>query len=355
MKHLFILLIILSSSLRAQQNDNVNLNDTVKFVSFPDFFNFDIPEPWPKYDTAVNYFLDQVKAEKPNFVLIDGDLVDGHWWDSPQCIEVNGTVYYSAWVRRMTQHGLKFYTAVGDHELGDDPWPKNKRELVPYFEEVYRNNLKMPLNGPENKKGLAYYIREGNLLIITVETFEIVNDSMRISVIGEQLEWFKKILEDNKDTKFKIVQGHVGIWGKINARSSSKLMLEEGKESEFYKIMAKYGVDAYFAGEFHDVTVLESDGIFQIVHGSSWGREVVDTEDYLVCEIIDNKLNFTLKRIYMEVDGGYMWNVNKPRGPREIVRISDKTLLNGPEIIGTLTITNDNFKKSYSNKTGYFK
>ncbi|MBN1782191.1 metallophosphoesterase [bacterium] len=351
---LLLLFIVCSSLAGAGQTENPNQVKTIRFVSFPDFFNFDVPEPWPKYDAAVDYFLGQVKSENPDFVLIDGDLVDGRWWDSPQCVEVNGTVYFSGWVRRMKQYGLKFYTAVGDHELGDDPWPREKRELVPHFENVYRNCLRMPQNGPENKKGLAYYVREGNLLIVTVETFEVVDDSMRIAVIGEQLEWFEKTLEANKDAAFKIVQGHVGLWGDLKSRSSSRLMLEQGKESEFYKVMVRYGVDAYFAGEFHDVTVLEDDGIWQIVHGSSWGREVVNTEDYLVCEITGNQLNFTLKRIYMEVDGGYMWNVNKPRGPREIVRISEKSLSDGPEITGTLTIINDGSGKTFTNSTGYF-
>mgnify|MGYP001068300105 CR=1 FL=1 len=61
---------------------------------------------------------------------------------------------------------------------------------------------------------------------------------------------------------------------------------------------------------------------------------------YLVTEISGNELRFTLKRIYMDADGGYMWNINKKRGPREIVRINEKSLKNGPEVTGTLTITN---------------
>ena len=358
MKKLIILIPIILcfvsiNTVFAKENKNAKDN-TVKFVSFPDFFNFDIPEPWPKYDTAVDYFLTQVKDENPDFILVDGDLVDGRWWDSPQCVEHNGTVYFSGWVRRMNKYGLKYYTAIGDHELGDDPWPKEKVDLVPYFEDVYKKNLNMPLNGPDNKKGLAYYVREGDLLIVTVETFEVINDTMHVDVLGEQLEWLKKVLKDNSDAKFKIVQGHVGLWGDLNARSSSFLMIDNGKDSEFYKVLKENGVDAYFAGEFHDVTVLESDGIWEIVHGSSWGRAVVNTEEYLVGEVIGDELRLTLKRIYMEVDGGYMWNVNKPKGPREIVRIGEKTLQNGPEITGTLTITNKNGKKAYSNKTGYF-
>lgn len=346
---LFLLLIAFSSFVQGQQKD------AIRFVSFPDFLNFDIPEPWPKYDEAISYFLTQVKNENPRFILVDGDLVNGHWWDSQQCVEHMGTIYYSGWVRRMNQYGLKFYTAIGDHELGDDPWPPEKIKLIPYLENVYRKNLNMPMNGPDYKKGLSYFVREGDLLVITVETFEVVNDTMHVGVIGNQLDWVKKILENNKDAKFKIVQGHVPIWGDIKARSSSKLMLSGGKESEFYKTLKENGVDLYFAGEFHDVTILESDGIWQIVHGSSWGRKVVNTQDYLVGELSGNQLKLTMKRIYMHALGEYMWNVNKENGPREIVQINQKTLLNGPETTGTLTITNEGGKKTYTDRTGYFE
>ena len=219
---------------------------------------------------------------------------------------------------------------------------------------LYKQNFDMPQNGPDHKKGLAYFVRKGDLLVVTVETFEVVEDSMRIQVAGQQLEWLQQTLAEHRDAPFKIVQGHVGLWGDLNSRSSSRLMLEGGKQSAFYKTLVANGVDAYFAGEFHDVTVLEADGIWQIVHGSSWGRAVVNTQDYLVGEVKKNQLHLTLKRLYMEVDGGHIWNVNKPRGPREIVRISEQSLTNGPEITGTLTITNNNGKKSFSNQTGYF-
>ncbi|MDZ7260715.1 MAG: metallophosphoesterase [candidate division KSB1 bacterium] len=349
MKRIALLLL----SLVSIHNQSI-CNDSLKFVSFPDFFNFDIPNPWPPWDAAVDYFLTQVKAENPDFVLVAGDLVDGHWWDSPQCIQHLGTLYYSDWVQRMKKHDLLFYTAVGDHELGDDPWPAEKRKLVPYFEKVYRENLKMPSNGPNTKKGLAYYVKKENFLLITVETFEIVNDSMYIDVIGDQLEWFKKVLNENRDVRFKIVQGHVPIWGDLNYRSSSRLMLNNGKQSEFYQTMKQHDIDLYLCGEFHAVTVLESDGIWQIVHGSSWGREMVNTQDYLVAEIRNDNLYLTLKRIYLDAKGDYMWNLNKDKGPREIVEINEKTLIDGPVTIGNLTISKSHGKKLYQNKAGVF-
>jgi hypothetical protein len=350
---IFFTIFIINASL-ANAQKNINKSHTIKFVSFPDFFNFDIPNPWQGYDSAVNYFLTQVKSENPDFVLIAGDLVNGHWWNGPKCVEHMGGIYYPAWIKRMEQFGLTYYTAIGDHELGDDPWPESKRKLVPHFERVYNNYLKMPQNGPESKKGLSYFVRKGNLLLITVETFEIVDDTMFVDVRGEQIEWLKKILKDNTDASFKIVQGHTPIWGDIKCRSCSYLKIDKGKESEFYKVLIDNKVDLYLCGEFHDVTILQSDGLWQIVHGSSWGREIVNTQDYLVGEISDNEMKLTMKRIYMDAQGEYMWNLNKDKGPRELVHINNRTLKNGPEITGTLTIIKKNNEKNFINISGLF-
>jgi predicted MPP superfamily phosphohydrolase len=323
-------------------------------VSFPDFFNFDVPEPWPQWDDAVNWFLDQVSKESPEFVLVTGDLVNGHWYDGPKCIEHMGATYYGNWIRRMQGHQLKYYVAVGDHELGDDPWPPEKLELVPHFERVFADNLKMPLNGPENKKGLAYSVRHKNVLMVTVETFEEIDGELIVTVAGRQLEWLKQTLSDNKDADFIIVQGHAPVIGKPLARSSSSLMVKDSSESDFWKVMKEGGVDLYLCGEFHAVTVNEKDGIWQIVHGSSWGREIVSTEDYLVMKVDGRKLNLEMKSFPMKVKGDFMWNLNKDRGPREIVVIPDEVKAAGPQVTGTLTIDIRDDRKNFSNISGCF-
>lgn len=323
-------------------------------VSFPDFFNFDVPEPWPQWDDAVNWFLDQVSKESPEFVLITGDLVNGHWYDGPKCIEHMGATYYGNWIRRMKSHQLKYYVAVGDHELGDDPWPAEKMALVPHFERVFAANLEMPQNGPENKKGLAYWVRHQNVLLITVETFEEVDGELLVTVTGIQLEWLKQTLAENKDADFIIVQGHAPVIGKPEARSSSMLMVKDSSDSNLWKVMKDAGVDLYLCGEFHAVTIDEKDGIWQIVHGSSWGREIVSTQDYLVMNVVGKKLNLEMKSFPMKAQGDFMWNLHKNRGPQQIVVIPDEAKANGPQVTGTLTIDKKNGKKSFTNISGCF-
>jgi len=119
--------------------------------------------------------------------------------------------------------------------------------------------------------------------------------------------------------------------------------------------MKEAGVDLYLCGEFHAVTISESDGIWHIVHGSSWGRQIVDTQDYLVCNVYPDRLELQMKSFAMEARGGHMWNLNKDRGPRDIVEISDETKQAGPQTTGTLTIKKTESGKEFLNRTGVFE
>jgi DNA repair exonuclease SbcCD nuclease subunit len=340
---------------REKTAGNKSGTDSWCFVSTPDFPNFDVPNPWPQWEDAVSWYLKQIKAENPDFVLVAGDTVNGHWWDGQKCVEQMSALYFEGWKRRMEQAGLKYYVAVGDHELGDDPWPEEKVAVVPFLEQAFAEHYQMPDNGPGYKKRLTYYVRYKNALIVTVETFEVVDGVMHVDVMGEQLEWLKKVFAENKDAQYIIVQGHVPIYGPAASRSSSELYLEGGKDSEFWQVMKEAGVDVYLCGEFHDVTISESDGIWHIVHGSSWGREIVNTQDYLVCNVFPDRLELEMKSFPMEASGGYMWNLHKDRGPRDIVEISDETKQAGQQTTGTLTIKKTETGKEYLNRTGIFE
>ena len=78
-------------------------------------------------------------------VLVAGDLVEGRWGRDDSRSGVFGRcaprpsgcapgggrprVYYPAYRQRFADHGLRTYTAVGDHEIGDDPWRTPTRPL----------------------------------------------------------------------------------------------------------------------------------------------------------------------------------------------------------------------------------
>lgn len=333
--------------------------DEVTFVSAPDFYNFDIPDPMPTWDDANDWFLSRVKAEDPDRVLVAGDLVLGEWYESSKAIDHMGLVYYEAWNRRMKRHQLTYMPAIGDHEIGDDAWPPKKAKVVPKFKEVFKKYLDIPAvpdNAIPGNKLVSYYERIGNVLFITVDTFEKHGKNIKTTVSGKQLNWLKNVLKTfAPKTEFIVVQGHVPVVGNdLKATSSSQITLNGGRNSEFWQLMKAAGVDLYLCGEFHALNADRVDGIWQIVHGTSWGRKG-HVQTYLVGNTTPNQLSLTLKSFPLDVGGDTLWNMNKGNGPREMVRIPQSVRRNGPEVKGTITIQKQGNQERSINASGVFK
>ena len=294
-----VLLTLLMNAAHAQQQAS---NKTWTFVSIPDFLNKDTLYPHPGFEDALSFFLQAVKAENPDFVLVAGDLVNGRW---PSILEPtekgimeNASIYYPAWKARMEAHGLKVYAAVGDHEVGDNPWPEEKAKLVPVFEEQFRKYMQMPDNGPDHMKGLAYHFTHRNTLFVTVDVFEPgigAEGNIVAQVTGKQLEWLEGVLESNRDVDHVIVMGHTPILGPVNRLNSSGMMLDKGEDSPLWKTLARYKVDLYLCGEVHAITCTERDEVQQIAHGSLFGWN--PTVNYLVGTVSSDKIELKLKEI----------------------------------------------------------
>jgi len=299
-----------------------------RFVSIPDFLNVDVAYPEPKWEDALGYVLEAIRAEKPDFVLVAGDLVMGRWWGGPDQIEHLGNLYYGAWTRRMRDHGLAFYATIGDHEIGDNPWPPAKAKLVPSFKKAFRDHLKMPLNGPPGFKGTAWWMLHKGTLVVAVDVFEPdPKQGIRATVTGEQLAWLEKTLADHKDADHTIVMAHTPILWPVRARASSRLHIEGGRDSAVWKTMAKGGVDLYLCGEVHAITCTNADGIEQI------GLE--------------------LKRLPIVCEGGKMYQEGQNR-PREIVRIAPEARAKGFQSVGTMVLDKTGGAKRFLDRTGEF-
>lgn len=329
------------------------------FVSMPDFLNVDCEYPQKGWEEALTYILESIKKEKPDFLIVPGDLVMGHWddplWSNEDIIAKYAQRYYSAWTARMQHHGLQFYTSIGDHELGDNPWKdSSKIAAIPHYREAFRKYLKMPLNGPDHLKGTAFWWRHKNVLFISVDIFEegqSTQGAIKAGVTGEQLKWLTQILETNKDAQHKIVLGHTPILGPVRKWSSSGLMIEEGQNSGFWQTMKTYQVDAYLCGEVHAITCSERDGIMQIAHGSLIGYNT--RTNYLVVTITGEKMEFQIKEIELMPRGGHLWQTKNNR-PLEEVVLSDSSKAEGFYLVGSATL-NQSSRPKFSNRKGYFE
>jgi len=328
------------------------------FVSMPDFLNVDCDYPQEGWEDALSYVLESVKKENPEFLLVAGDLVMGEWdgpeWNDEDSIAKYANRYYTAWINRMNDHGLKFYTTIGDHEIGDNDWTTQKRlDAVKFYKQEFAKYLKMPDNGPEHMKGTAFWWRHNNVLFISMDVFEegqSRNGLIKLGVTGDQLIWLERILEDNADVDHKIVLGHAPILGPVRKWSTSALMISEGRDSELWQTMKEHNVDAYLCGEVHAITCTERDGIMQIAHGGLIGYNT--RINYMVVRVSGRKIDFEIKEINISPQGEHLWQVGGNR-PLENISISEEDKAKGYYTVGTATLDKTE-EKQFMNREGYF-
>lgn len=337
----------------------VDKEESWTFVSMPDFLNVDCSYPEPKWEDALSFILNSVKKEKPEFLVVAGDLVMGHWdapnWNDADTIAKYSKRYYTNWINRMNDNDLKFYTSIGDHEIGDNPWnQEKKKDAVRIYKKAFSDYLKMPQNGPEHMKGTAFWWKHKNVLFISTDVFEAGNSSeglLKAGVTGEQLAWVRKVLEENPDVDHRIVLGHVPVLAPVRQWSSSGITIEEGQQSVFWQLMKKYNIDMYLCGEVHAITCSERDGIMQVAHGGLIGYNT--RTNYMVVKVYKNKINLELKEIEMLPSGNFKWQTKNNR-PLENVTITEENKQKGFYPVGLCTIDKSNGKK-FTMRKGYFR
>jgi hypothetical protein len=330
-------------------------DEEIRFTSVPDIFNWNIGYPQEGWEDALSWFFKRLKDEGPDFNLNAGDIMDARWWDNGEQVQKKTEEYWGGFTKRYKDAGITVYVAPGDHEYGDDGGLA-KAHIARVFGEQFTKLMGMPTNGPENHKGRAFYVRKGNLLIITLDTFEDTGAKRFAYTVGdEQLAWMDKTLTDHKDAEFVIVQGHLPIAGPVKSKNSSASMLKGGTKSKVWQLMVKHKVDVYLCGEHHRITTKKVDGIWQIVHGALWGTQTDLNYMRGVCK--KGELKLELLEFDVSYSGGYIGDHphrGKTNKPRENVAISEAALKDGPRLTGTLVLKSDNGTVSDAKATGWF-
>ncbi len=353
---------------------------SVRLLSSPDFLNADVadlakgPTFWEPeggtensinndYRRAVDTVLDDWASTSPDAVLVAGDLIDG-WWGTDRDNSGNfgpvdtaeqerlamsraADTYYPQWLRGFTRRGLSVLPAMGDHEYGDDPWPSAKRARARHFEDVYAEHLgRLPEEFTTNvsrpsgvHRSSAFALRPSpDVQLITLNVFEITAQRERQRVDAAQMRWLRKVLAKAKrdGVTWVIAQGHTPILSPVRVRGSTGLLYEDGAESELWQVFKKGGVDLYLAGEVHDVTATEQDGITQITHGGAFQYGLTN---YLVLDLNDQYAYLTLRDYDVKrseaADGSRLWET-RPSGMPKNLRIAPD-----PFTIGTAVLLPD--------------
>ena len=309
---------------------------TYRLLSSPDFLNADVgdlgkgPTGWQRgdtanstsatYRTALDTVLHEWSSMDPDALLVAGDLVEGHWAEDPQKARVFGPVrttaeklraidlaaatYYPQWLSRIRQAGLDVYPAIGDHEYGDNPWPRWKWPLIDTMRDEFSRRIlgstpgsprfaDRPVGSPAEYTAYAFRPRP-DVQVITLDVFDHTADGMHLRIDPVQLAWVIDVLKRARadGVTWTIAQGHVPIVGPNRTAQSSGLELERGAKSPLWQAFARYGLDVYLAGEAHAVTTTARDGIVQITHGGAFHHALTN---FLVADVYPDRIDFDLR------------------------------------------------------------
>ncbi|MCD4534477.1 metallophosphoesterase [Nocardioides sp. cx-169] len=354
-----------------------------RFLSSPDFMNGDIadlrrsprwkpgmPNSWnASYAQTVATVMDTFAAERPDDVLVAGDLVNGHWGQDASESGVFGPVgndrqreaalkraadfYYSHWRARFTQRGLDVHPSIGDHEIGDNPWhgetrrSRFHRAMVPTYKARFAEKIirpggyRMHPSGPAAKTAYATYLHP-EVLLVSVDQFQSVRGDVRLRLDPQQLRWMDHVLgaAEARGTDWVIVQGHVPVALPVRAWGSSQLAYEGGTDSSFWQTMAEHRVDVYLNGEVHDTTLIHEDGIAQISHGGILGaNSTVGGTNYVLGEVFGDTLWLRDNRfVVASADrSAKLWQTT-PQGAPVVAKVFEPD----PPVIGEVVLSADN-------------
>ncbi|NVB78091.1 MAG: LamG domain-containing protein [Kofleriaceae bacterium] len=342
-----------------------------RFVSIPDFLDADIGDVSSLTTTGVNStnaaheaaitaVLDAIAAEHPDFVLVAGNLVNGHWYLDADGKSVFGPVatpaqkkaaidkaadhYYKIWKKRFADRGLTVYPAVGAHELGDNNWPVGtKADLVSTYKAAFARNFTQaggtavyplrPIGTPY--EGTSYAIKHKGMLLVSLDEFR-QDDPMTTldpntgtvvpDVSADHLAWLESTINDARANDPKVhvvVQGNVPVLLPVRRQGTSSLLMPGEDSSPLWRALVRDKADLYLAGGAHDVTARSSGSdeipngsVQQVVHGGALGYS--RTASYVVGTVYQDRIELQVKTASVSYDPSVpdqLWQAgsNRPR------------------------------------------
>jgi predicted phosphodiesterase len=110
---------------------------------------------------VVDRLVPAIAREKPDLVLVPGDLVQGY--APPDAVRAQLLHWRKRFMEPLLDAGIRVYPIRGNHDLargGQQPW-----------NEVFAGKYALPQNGPADEKGFTYAVRHKNALFLNLESY----------------------------------------------------------------------------------------------------------------------------------------------------------------------------------------
>ena len=171
----------------------------------------------------------------------------------------------NAWLER---DAIPLYHTTGNHTVYDHKSENVFRALMAH----------LPQNGPADQRGLSYYVRRGDLLMIFVNTLWTGSG-------GEgtlETEWLEQTLIQHSDARHKLVLGHHPVWAVNGYYGDYQRQIERENGLRFWDVLLRHRVLAYFCSHILAFDVQVQGGVLQIcTAGAGAAHRMPPEQEYL--------------------------------------------------------------------------
>lgn len=205
---------------------------------------------------------------QPEFILFPGDEIVGLTPD-PSALRKQWKYWFEVEMAWLDREKVPMWHTTGNHTAYDK-----------MSEDIFREVLQLPGNGPADQKGLSYWVRKNDLLLVFVHT-------LWTGLGGEghvETDWLRATLNRHSDAKHKIVLGHHPVFP-VNGFSGT-YQREIGHEytDAFWSILVDADVLAYVCSHILAYDVQVHRGVLQIcTAGAGTAHRMPEGVEYLHC------------------------------------------------------------------------
>ena len=200
----------------------------------------------------------------PQFICFLGDEIMGLSADRAE-LRRQWQHFFEKEMLWLDRAAIPLYHTTGNHTVYD-----SASEAV--FHEFMSH---LPQNGP---RGLSYFVRRGDLLLVFVNTMD-----QRCGGEGTvEIGWLEKILAQQGDAAYKLVCGHHPVWAVNGYYGDYQRLIERETGQRFWAVLRRHGVLAYFCSHILAFDVQAQAGILQIcTAGAGTAHRMPPGEEYL--------------------------------------------------------------------------
>ena len=205
--------------------------------------------------------------QAPQFICFPGDEVMGLTTDRDQ-LRRQWRYFFERELSWLDREVVPLYHSTGNHTVYDR-----------MSESVFRETMAhLPQNGPPDQRGLTYFLRRGDLLIIFVNT-------LWSGTGGEgtvETDWLETTLAQNADARHRLVFGHHPVWTVNGYAGDYQRNLERDNGQRFWDVLVRHGALAYVCSHILAFDAQVHRGVLQICSaGAGTAHRMPPDDEYL--------------------------------------------------------------------------